>query len=110
MKSYIIIRTVKEGFHQWNSAPIETKFLRYPHRHLFHIEVKLEVGDLDRELEFFAVKKVVDEWAQLFYSESSNLSCEMMCLNLNRYLKLKNYPVHSISIFEDNENGALIEF
>ena len=109
-ENFIVVRTIKEGFHRWDDAPEHCSFLRNNHRHLFHIEVQIRVTELNRELEFFDVKREVDIWAKDFYKEGSNFSCEMMCQDLYNHLNIFYGNISQISIFEDNENGAVIKF
>ena len=54
-----------EGFHRWQDAPDEVKFLRNYHRHLFKINVTMSI-DEDRGVEFFTlvkeIRSIIDEW------------------------------------------------
>ena len=116
----------KEGIHKYPAALEDPKlatgdwddvsFLGYPHRHIFHFKVWLEVFHDDRDVEFIQFKR----WLERLYAEvdsSSSVlqldykSCEMIADDLaseiqamypNRWLK--------ISVAEDNENGCEMEY
>ena len=111
MKTYIIVRFSFEGFHFWKEAPIEVDFLKKPHRHIFYCEVKLPVTHDDRQLEFIGVKWFLQNAIKDLYNfDLGSRSCEMICKDLilavqNRYGLNKDITV---SVYEDNENGALV--
>lgn len=111
-KTFIVVRFEWEGVHYWKDAPTEVDFLRKPHRHLFHGEVKLPVTHNDRELEFFIVKRFLQKTVtELYNFDMQNTSCEMMCEDILEAVK-KKFGLSKeiiISVFEDNENGAVIE-
>ena len=116
----------KEGIHKYPAALEDpnlatgdwddVSFLGYPHRHIFHFKVWLEVFHDDRDVEFIQFKR----WLERLYAEvdsSSSVlqldykSCEMIADDLaseiqamypNRWLK--------ISVAEDNENGCEMEY
>ena len=46
----------KEGIHKYPDAPDGVEFLKYPHRHIFHFRVELEVFHDDRDVEFILLK------------------------------------------------------
>ena len=103
----IIVKTIFEDKHCWPAAPEEVAFLRNIHRHLFNVEVSCEVAHDDRELEFFMVKKVLDEIirSQILLLPISK-SCEQMGLVIKKALKEKYDREFVVRIFEDNENGV----
>jgi hypothetical protein len=51
---YIRVTTQAEGLHHWNGAPENEGYLRQPHRHLFTIDIRLQVTHDDREVEINA--------------------------------------------------------
>ena len=112
-KFYIIIRTQFEGCHYWKDAPLEVDFLRAPHRHIFHVEVKLPVSHNDRELEFFLVKRFLDDAIDKLYPsfELKNKSCEMIAEEILKAIqdKFGFKKDVSVSVSEDNENGSVVE-
>ena len=106
----------KEGMHKYPAALDDPKlatgdeydvsFLGYPHRHIFHFKVAIEVFHDDRDIEFIQFKR----WLLNLYKEgtiqSDFKSCEMMSDDL--YVAIaKKYPGRKIEInvSEDGENG-----
>ena len=47
VKKSIWVTFQKEGIHKYPDAPDEVDFLRYPHRHMFHFKVQIEVYNDD---------------------------------------------------------------
>ena len=115
MNTYIVVNTQYEGIHRYKDAPEQVKFLRDYHRHIFNIQAKLEVFHDDRELEFIMVKQSINLFFNTFKNEfdvyeMGDQSCEMIAKNLIEFLKLKyGKRKITVSIFEDNENGAVVE-
>ena len=111
VKKNIWVTFQKEGIHKYPDAPDEVDFLRYPHRHMFHFKVQIEVYNDDRDIEFFIFKRwleglYADDTLQLDYK-----SCEMMADDLAKQIKDK-YPGRqlSIDVSEDGENGCHVEY
>ncbi len=117
----IWVTFTKEGIHKYPGADTDPKlatgdwddvsFLGYPHRHIFHFKVWIEVFHDDRDIEFIQFKR----WLERLYSNDvvqlDYKSCEMIADELavtiqekypNRYIK--------ISVAEDNENGCEMEY
>ena len=107
----------KEGMHKYPAALDDPKlktgdeydvsFLGYPHRHIFHFKVAIEVFHDDRDIEFIQFKR----WLLNLYKDgtiqSDFKSCEMMSDDL--YIAItKKYPGRRIQIdvSEDGENGS----
>jgi 6-pyruvoyl-tetrahydropterin synthase len=120
MRTFIVVRTQFTALHHWPDCPYdEVAFLKNLHRHVFHVELKCEVKHDDRQLEFFMVKKQLDEALSVTYHNQNlqALSCEMMAKSIAAYMEEKLNPtpdfdrlVKFVSVFEDGENGAEIEF
>lgn len=115
MSKFIIVRTQYEGIHRYKNAPKQVEFLRTYHRHIFHIETKIEVFHNDRDLEFIMVKQAINTYFDSFLNrfdvyEMGDQSCEMIAENLIKFLKTKyGERKITVSVFEDNENGAVVE-
>ena len=116
-KRMIWVTFRKEGIHKYPAALEDPKlatgdeydvsFLGYPHRHIFHFKVAIEVFHDDRDIEFIQFKR----WLLNLYKEgtiqSDFKSCEMMSDDL--YVAIaKRYPGRKIEIdvSEDGENGS----
>lgn len=111
----------KEGIHKYPGADTDPKlatgdwddvsFLGYPHRHIFHFKVWIEVYHDDRDIEFIQFKR----WLERLYSNDvvqlDHKSCEMIADELASEINLK-YPGRwlKISVAEDNENGCEMEY
>ena len=116
----------KEGIHKYPAALEDPKlatgdwddvsFLGYPHRHIFHFKVWIEVFHDDRDIEFIQFKR----WLERLYAEVESStsvlqldykSCEMIADDLATEIQNK-YPDRyiKISVAEDNENGCEMEY
>lgn len=111
----------KEGVHLYPAAkddPVlatgdwdDVSFLGYAHRHIFHFRVAIDVFHDDRDIEFIQFKR----WLEGLYNsntlELNHRSCEMIAEELAQQINSK-YPGRSITITvaEDNENGATLTF
>ena len=109
MKTTIISRLQVEGVHQWSKCPHEeVKFLRDAHRHIFWIECEREVFHDDRDVEFIMFKREITKYLVDKYNDGeclkfNNMSCEMIAKEL-----LVKFNLERCSVFEDNENGAVV--
>jgi hypothetical protein len=111
----------KEGIHKYPAALEDPKlatgdeydvsFLGYPHRHIFHFKVEIEVFHDDRDIEFIQFKR----WLEGLYADGTlqldYKSCEMICDDLANTINSK-YPNRNltITVSEDNENGATCSY
>jgi len=127
----------KEGIHKYPAALDDPKlatgdwddvsFLGYPHRHIFHFRVRIEVFHDDRDIEFIQFKR----WLERLYSGANTgnntqgseeqsatdsevllldyKSCEMIADELYEKISAK-YPGRfvEIDVAEDGENGCSI--
>ena len=107
----------KEGIHKYPAAATDpllatndeydVSFLGYPHRHIFHFRVWIDVFHNDRDIEFIQFKR----WLEGLYGngtlELDFKSCEMMAEDLYAEISAR-YPGRTVSIeiSEDGENGA----
>jgi hypothetical protein len=113
----------KEGIHKYPAAledlslktgdMYDVSFLGYPHRHIFHFTVAIQVWHNDRDVEFIQFKR----WLEQLYSGDQNIlsldfkSCEMISDDLYEQIATR-YPGRDIEITvsEDGENGATISY
>lgn len=114
----------KEGVHKYPAALEDPKlatgdwddvsFLGYPHRHIFHFKVRIEVFHDDRDIEFIQFKR----WLERLYAEVDSStavlqldykSCEMIADDLYKEISTR-YPGRfvEIEVSEDGENGCQI--
>lgn len=117
----IYVTFKKEGIHKYPAALDDPKlatgdwddvsFLGYPHRHIFHFRVGIEVFHDDRDIEFIQFKR----WLERLYSDGTLTldyrSCEMVSDELAKLINAK-YPKRSIEIevSEDGENGSVSRY
>ena len=105
----------KEGIHKYPAALedpnlADVSFLGYPHRHMFHFKVWIEVFHDDRDIEFIQFKR----WLESLYQGTLELdykSCEMIADELADQIQIK-YPGRQvrIEVSEDGENGCDINY
>ena len=111
----------KEGIHKYPVAltdpalatgdEYDVSFLGYPHRHIFHFKVWINVTHNDRDIEFIQFKR----WLESLYNDATLKldfkSCEMMSDELYEVIKQK-YPGREvwIEVSEDGENGSFIKY
>jgi hypothetical protein len=117
LKSKIWVTFRREGTHKYPAALTDPKlktgdeydvsFLGYPHRHIFHFKVAIEVFHDDRDIEFIQFKR----WLENLYGkgtlELDYKSCEMIGADLYQQINSR-YPNREVTIdvSEDGENGA----
>lgn len=117
----IFVTFQKEGIHQFPQASTDTNlasgdeydvsFLSYPHRHIFHFKVGIQVFHNDRDIEFIQFKR----WLENLYKEKvldlNHKSCEMISDDLFERISTR-YPDRyiEISVSEDNENGCVVQY
>jgi hypothetical protein len=111
----------KEGIHKYPAAGTDPKlatggeddvsFLAFPHRHIFHFKVYLEVFHDDRDVEFIQFKR----WCEKLYSTGTlqldYKSCEMIAEDLYNQIN-STYAEREvwIEVSEDGENGCFRKF
>ncbi len=102
-----VVRFTSPGFHHWPGATGQRAYLSQPHRHLFHVEARIEVYHDDREIEFHDFL----EFCRLNFP-SGNLgarSCETLARNLAGAISTTYQDrTVSVSVFEDGEVGAVV--
>jgi hypothetical protein len=109
-KRWAVVRFQAPGFHCYPDAPAEVKYLKSPHRHLFYIEVTIELFNDDRDIEYHIFNKQVRKFWGEPDQDFESQSCEMLASAL-RTKVCSFYPNRQIkvSVFEDGENGAIVE-
>jgi hypothetical protein len=113
----------KEGIHKYPAAATDPElatgdeydvsFLGYPHRHIFHFRVWIDVHHNDRDIEFIQFKR----WLESLYNGQGAVlsldykSCEMMSDDLYTHIATR-YPNRAVwvEVSEDGENGCLIRY
>lgn len=120
-KRMIYVTFNKEGIHKYPAAledpnlatgdEYDVSYLGYPHRHIFHFKVWIEVFHDDRDLEFIQFKR----WCENLFAQGTlqldYKSCEMIADDLYNAINEK-YPGRAvwIDVAEDGENGAFFQY
>lgn len=120
-KRMIWVTFQKEGIHKYPGADTDpllatgdeydVSFLGYPHRHIFHFKVAIQVFHNDREIEFIQFKRWLENSFTNGVLQLNYKSCEMICDDLYQMIAHR-YPDRDIEITvsEDGENGATIYY
>jgi hypothetical protein len=120
-KRMIWVTFQREGIHKYPGADTDPKlatgdeydvsFLGYPHRHIFHFKVAIQVTHNDRDIEFIQFKRWLENSFKSGVMQLDHKSCEMICDDLYEYIASR-YPERDIEITvsEDGENGATIYY
>jgi hypothetical protein len=120
-KRMVFVTFQKEGIHKYPGADTDptlatgdeydVSFLGYPHRHIFHFRVAIQVFHNDREIEFIQFKRWLENSFTNGVLQLNYKSCEMICDDLYQMIA-QRYPDRDIEITvsEDNENGATIYY
>lgn len=108
----IMVKGRFEATHCWPECPIdEVSFLKYPHRHVFHVFLEVQTTHSDRDVEFIVLKRHLAMHLREKYNEEylGRKSCEDIALELYTFF-IEDYPILRIEVWEDNENGIKMEF
>ena len=120
-KRMIWVTFQKEGIHKYPGADTDpnlatgdeydVSFLGYPHRHIFHFKVAIQVFHNDRDIEFIQFKRWLENSFRDGVMKLDHKSCEMISDELYMYIA-NRYPNRDIEITvsEDSENGATIYY
>lgn len=108
-KLSVVVQCRFAATHAWPEAPPGVGYLRNEHRHEFHVQVRLPVNHVDRDVEFLTFKKELEDYiAEVF--ERKNLgrtSCETIAEQIaSRFI---HYRPVEVEVWEDGENGAILE-
>jgi len=120
--TFVTFKTQFEGVHCYPDAPSEVCYLRNPHRHMFYVEVEMEVFHDDREVEFIMAKHRLEEFIETDRVVNfGTQSCEMIAKEIQTHFK-KLYPIPNsqthnrdpysrlvnVRVSEDGENGVYL--
>ena len=120
-KRMIWVTFQREGIHKYPGADTDpslatgdeydVSFLGYPHRHIFHFKVAIQVFHNDRDIEFIQFKRWLENSFRDGVMQLDHKSCEMISDELYMYIA-NRYPERDIEITvsEDGENGATIYY
>lgn len=116
VKQWIEVDTQFEALHSWPECPYEdVAFLRNAHRHMVYVTVRISTA-VDREIEFFRFKRVVDDAIDELYGSKRLKNIESKSMEtVAKELLDTVYPWEYgrdivISASEDNQVRAIIEY
>lgn len=107
MKTNIIINLQFPALHHWPDCNIDkVRYLKYAHRHIFHVKLKYSVTHADRDIEFISKKIEIQRYVHNYLENQylGSKSCEMIAEELLGHER--NGGCIYVSVLEDNENGA----
>lgn len=113
VERYVTVKFQREFIHRYpeagtNPELADVSFLQYPHRHMLHFKVTIQVFNDNRDIEFIQLKRKCTDMFDSKIIEADYKSCEMISDEL--YGKLSEIygsdRTYQISVFEDDENGS----
>lgn len=114
-RTTVFCKDTFEGIHRFDGAPSEVVYLRQPHRHMFGVQIELEVKHDDREVEFVMLKHRLREWLHRHCVDGvwpmNTMSCEQLAkLVIEMVSQLySGRRWIKVTVDEDGENGASVE-
>lgn len=111
IKKTVIASLQVEGTHCWPECPIpEVDFLRFPHRHMFHIKAGKLVGHNDRDQEIIMLKRDIAGVLRENYGDGrrGHKFGSMSCEDIAEFL-IDKLNLSYCEVLEDGENGAVLE-
>ena len=102
----VYVKFTFTGVHFWKKAHGKTSYLKYPHRHEFHVTAIKSVETLDREIEFIQLKEQMLAYCRTRYEKTEEpfeFSCEQIAEELS-----DTFQLASCAVSEDDENGAIV--
>lgn len=118
MHRSIIVTNNFRGYHKYDKAPKNVSFLCNMHRHNFNVRTTIEVTHNDRDIEFFELQHYIETFVNMRYFDRYGdyiegiyiNSCEMLAESILEHLH-EIYPNRQlrVEVWEDNENGAIVE-
>lgn len=115
MKYSVVVTFNIEGFHCWPEAKDvfpEVAFLSYRHRHMFHFRCYASVTHTDRDEEFILLNRKIQKGLRIAFTSPITNVLEfdrMSCEDIGEWL-LESFPaLYKVEVWEDGENGAIIE-
>jgi hypothetical protein len=115
MKYSVVVTFSLEGFHCWPAAKDvfpEVSFLSDRHRHMFGFRCYATVTHTDRDKEFILLNREIKRNLELNFEKDIDGVLEfgpMSCEAIGEFL-LQQFPeLYKVEVWEDWENGAIIE-
>jgi len=112
MKYSIVVTFSIEGFHNWPEAEeIEptSAFLSDRHRHMFGFRCYAHVSHTDRDEEFILMQRRLRKQLRANFGGTKLEFGRMSCEDIGEWLIENNKNLYKVEVWEDWENGAIIE-
>ncbi len=115
MKYSVVVTFSVEGFHNWPAAKDifpEVAFLSDRHRHMFGFRCYATVTHTDRDKEFILLNREIKRNLQLNFEKDVDNVLEfgpMSCEAIGEWLLDQFSELYKVEVWEDWENGAIIE-
>lgn len=95
-----------EATHRWPAAAGAVRFLRHPHRHVFHVRAEMAVSHDDRQVEFLGLQRRLEQTCLRLKAKAlaRTWSCEHYARAIGMQLGCTR-----VEVSEDGENGAVWE-
>lgn len=107
LNKYVLVFLTVDGFHYWKNAPESSSYLKQAHRHKFFIRTWFKVQSNDREVEFFAKQKEIEELLLTTFGFPCNFE-HRSCEDIATFI-IKNTNSAKVEVLEDGFYGAIIE-
>ena len=108
MKRQVVVTLQYEGTHSWPECPLEyVSFLRYQHRHMFHIKCWKNVEHNDRDVEIIMLKRQIIAHLNDVVPSKEGSFGRMSCEDIAQML-LADFKLAACEVLEDGENGAYL--
>lgn len=117
IERFVTVQFQMEFIHKYpeagtNPELADVSFLQYPHRHMLHFAVSIQVFNDNRDIEFILLKRQCQKLFDNKIIEADYKSCEMISDEL--YEKLSEIygkdRAYRIGVFEDGENGSTTSY
>jgi hypothetical protein len=117
---FAVVRFSMDGYHRWEEAPRERKYLGSKHRHRFNIELSVEVEHANRDVEFhdllsFSKAALLRSWGTRRWGlvedtvDFGTWSCERIAIWLADTIQARyGKRACCVSVFEDGDVGAVV--
>ena len=115
MKYSVVVSFSMEGFHCWPEAKEifpEVGFLSDRHRHMFGFRCYATVTHTDRDEEFILMQRRLKRGLRNDFYNGDTDALEfgrMSCEDIGEYILEKNPNLYKVEVWEDWENGAIVE-
>jgi hypothetical protein len=106
----------KPGVHRYPAAAtddnlIHQSYLQYPHRHLFHFRVSIDVFHNERDIEFHNLLTWIEQTYDAGLLQLDSRSCETIADELHERLS-QRHPgrTMTVEVSEDGECGVVATY